>query len=80
MERMNFMLQEQRRINEELMGQMKQMQMSMRDMRTRMGPGGGGGSMMGGMGGGSRGFGGGVGGASNPWSCLLYTSPSPRDS
>ena len=72
MERMNFMLAEQRRINEELMGQMKQMQMSMRDMSTRMGPGGGGGmgssragNMMGGMGGASRGFGGGSGG---PWS------------
>ena len=44
MERMNYMLQEQRKINEELMGQMKQMQRSMMDMRTRM-SGSGGGSM-----------------------------------
>ena len=36
---MSSMLDEQRRINEELMGQMMQMQMSMSDMRSRMGRG-----------------------------------------
>ena len=36
---MSYMLQEQRKINEELMGQMREMQMTMQDMRTRMGPG-----------------------------------------
>ena len=48
------MLSEQRRINEELMGQMRQMQMSMSDMRSKMGRGGGG---VGGVGGGLAGHG-----------------------
>ena len=37
MERMSFMLQEQRKINDELMSQMREMQMTMQDMRTRVG-------------------------------------------
>ena len=40
MEKMSFMLQEQRKINDELMSQMREMQMTMQDMRTRMGPSG----------------------------------------
>lgn len=40
MERMSFMLQEQRKINDELMSQMREMQMTMQDMRSRVGPGG----------------------------------------
>ena len=52
------MLQEQRKINEELMGQMREMQMSMQDMRRGMGGGGGGGSGGGGVGGGGGGGGG----------------------
>ena len=44
---MSYMLQEQRKINEELMGQMRQMQMSMQDMKRGFGSGGGGGSGIG---------------------------------
>ena len=78
------MLQEQRRINEELMGQMRQMQMSMTDMRSHMagGSGGSGGSGGGGGGGGGggpvhhqpeiggfgSGYGGGYGGGKMPMS------------
>ena len=50
---MSYMLQEQRKINEELLGQMREMQMTMQDMRTRMGPGN------------NRGVGGGGGGWSD---------------
>ena len=50
MERMSFMLQEQRKINEELMGQMRQMQMSMQDMKRGFGGSSGGGGGGGGNG------------------------------
>ena len=72
---MSSMLAEQRRINEELMGQMRQMQMSMTDMRSHMaggtgGTGGGGGQVqyqheIGGFG---SGYGGGYGGGKMPMS------------
>jgi len=44
MERMSLMLNEQRKINEELMGQMREMQMTMQDMRSNFGSRGGGGN------------------------------------
>ena len=68
MERMSSMLQEQRRINEELMGQMRQMQMSMTDMRSHMAQSDGGTGGVGGhhhqpeIGGFGSGYGGGYGG------------------
>ena len=78
MERMSSMLQEQRRINEELMGRMRQMQMSMTDMRSHMGHGDGGGIGFGGgggpvhhqpeIGGFGSGYGGGYGGGKMPMS------------
>ena len=39
MERMSYMLQEQRKINDELMSQMREMQMTMQDMRNKVGGG-----------------------------------------
>ena len=73
------MLQEQRRINEELMGRMRQMQMSMTDMRSHMGQGDGGSGGGGGglgpvhhhqpdIGGFGSGYGGGYGGGKMPMS------------
>ena len=60
------MLNEQRRINEELMGQMRQMQMSMSDMRSRMSRGPGGYPASEDIGGFGSGYGEGYGGGSNP--------------